>query len=124
MVCGASPQSLLLLLTADHHKFIVKDLTDLRALTSMKFLVYAVSLTMEIRVGRKRTIVIPKAVAEALGIDEGSRLVLEVRDGCILLKPIPDAITLSIRGEKIAKVSIEDLEATSLEEQERYLEEA
>ena len=100
------------------------NLAELIALISRKLLVRSVSLSLEIRVGRKRTIVIPKAVAEALGIDEGSRLVLEVRDGYILLKPIPDAISLSIRGEKIAKVSIEDLEATSLEEQEKYLKEA
>jgi len=78
-------------------------------------------LTMDIRVGRKRTIVIPKAVAEALGIDEGSRLLLEVRDGCIVLKPIPDAISLSLKGEKIARITLEELEETSVEEQRKYL---
>ena len=35
---------------------------------------------MEIRVGKKRTIVIPKNIAEALGIDEGSKPVLEVKE--------------------------------------------
>lgn len=30
------------------------------------------SLTTELRVGKKRTIVIPKAIAEALNLDEGS----------------------------------------------------
>jgi len=79
------------------------------------------SLTMDIRVGRKRTIVIPKAVAEALGIDEGSRLLLEVRDGYIVLKPIPDAISLSLKGEKIARITLEELEETSVEEQRKYL---
>ncbi|MEM4970157.1 MAG: AbrB/MazE/SpoVT family DNA-binding domain-containing protein [Sulfolobales archaeon] len=81
-------------------------------------------LAIEVRVGRKRTIVIPKAVAEALGIDEGSKLLLELRDDHIVLRPIPDAITLSIMGEKIARITLEELEATSLEEQKRYLEEA
>ena len=81
-------------------------------------------LIMKVRVGRRRTIVIPKAIAEALGIDEGSELVLELKDGYIILKPVMDAITLSIKGEKIAKVSIEDLEATSLEEQKKYFEKA
>lgn len=81
-------------------------------------------LTMEIRVGRKRTIVIPKSVAEALGIDEGSRLILEVRSGCIILKPVPDAIYLSLYGEKIARVSLGELEETSVEEQEKYSTEA
>ena len=81
-------------------------------------------MTLEVRVGRKRTIVIPKAVAETLGIDEGSKLLLELRDNHIVLKPMPDAVTLSIRGEKIAKVTLEDLEATSLEEQKKHIEEA
>ena len=81
-------------------------------------------MTMNIRVGRKRTIVIPKAVAEALGIDEGSELVLELREGYIVLRPVLDAITLSIKGEKVARVSIEGLEATSLEEQRKYCEKA
>lgn len=79
------------------------------------------SQTFEIRVGKKRTIVIPKVVAEMLSIDEGSRLVLEVRDGSIVLKPVLDAITLSIRGEKIARVNLEDLEAVSVEEQKKYI---
>jgi len=79
------------------------------------------NLTMDIRVGRKRTIVIPKAVAEALGIDEGSRPLLEVRDGYIVLKPIPDAISLSLKGEKIARITLEELEETSVEEQRKYL---
>ncbi len=35
---------------------------------------------MEIRVGKKRTIAIPKNIAEALGIDEGSKPVLEVKE--------------------------------------------
>jgi len=81
--------------------------------------VNVVGLTIEVRVGRKRTIVIPKAIAEALGIDEGSKLLLELKDDHIVLKPVPDAIHLSIKGEKIAKVSLEELEATSLEEQRK-----
>jgi len=80
-----------------------------------------VSLTVEIRVGRKRTIVIPKAVAEALGIDEGSKLKLTVENGKIILEPIPDAIQLSLRGDKLGKVSLKDLEAESIEIQKKYI---
>ncbi|MEM1830760.1 MAG: AbrB/MazE/SpoVT family DNA-binding domain-containing protein [Desulfurococcaceae archaeon] len=36
--------------------------------------------SLTVRVGRKRTIVIPKNVANALGIDEGSLVVLAVSD--------------------------------------------
>jgi len=76
---------------------------------------------MEVRVGRRRTIVIPKAIAEALGIDEGSRLKLEVKNNIIILKPIPDAIQLSLRGEKIARITLEELEAESIGQQKRHI---
>ncbi len=78
------------------------------------------SLTAEVRVGKKRSLVIPKAIAEALDIEEGSKLLLEVKNGCIVLKPIPDAISLSIRGEKFARITLEELEVVSLEEQEKH----
>jgi antitoxin MazE len=78
-----------------------------------------VGLAIEVCVGKKRTIVIPKAITDALGIDEGSKLLLELRDDHIVLKPIPDAVILSIRGEKIARVTLEELEAISLEERKR-----
>ena len=41
---------------------------------------------MKLRVGRKGYIVLPKAVREAVGIDEGDEVIVEIRDG-ILLKP-------------------------------------
>ncbi len=80
-----------------------------------------VDLALEVRVGRRRTIVIPKVVAEALGIDEGSRLLLEVRGDSIVLKPVRDAIWLSLRGEKIAKITLEELESESIVQQEKCL---
>ncbi len=78
-------------------------------------------LVVEVRVGRRRTITIPKKVAEALGIDEGSRLKLEVRGDSIILKPVLDAVQLSIRGEKIARINLRELEAESIIEQRRYM---
>jgi len=41
-----------------------------------------------IKVHRKGIIVLPKSVREALGIEEGSLLVLEVEDNRILIKPL------------------------------------
>jgi antitoxin MazE len=79
------------------------------------------SLTIELRVGKKRTIVIPKAIAEALNIDESSRLLAEVKDGYLVLKPLPDAITLSLKGNKIAKVTLKELEAVSIEEEKKRI---
>ncbi len=76
-------------------------------------------LTIEVKVGKKRTIVIPKSVAEALGINEGSRLLIEVKSGYMIVRPLPDAIYLSLHGEKLAKVTLNELEETSVEEQEK-----
>ncbi len=79
------------------------------------------ALKLEVRVGKRRTIVIPKEVAEKLGISEGTRLELEVRGESIVLRPIPDAVYLSLYGKKYARVSLEGLEETSVEEQEKYI---
>ncbi|RLE70377.1 MAG: AbrB family transcriptional regulator [Thermoprotei archaeon] len=76
----------------------------------------------EIRVGKRRTIVIPKAIAEALNIEEGSKLRLEVKGDSIILKVIPDAIWLSVHGEKFAKITLKELEGESIEKQKEYIE--
>jgi len=76
----------------------------------------------EIKVSRRGTIVVSKEVAEALNIEEGSRLRLEVKGDSIVLRVVPDATRLSIHGEKFARMTLEELEEKSIEEQERYVE--
>ncbi|MCS7142136.1 MAG: AbrB/MazE/SpoVT family DNA-binding domain-containing protein [Candidatus Nitrosocaldus sp.] len=44
-------------------------------------------MTIRLKVGRKGYIILPKAVREPAGIDEGDELIVEVRDG-IVLKPV------------------------------------
>ena len=39
----------------------------------------------------------------------------------MVLQPIRDAVWLSLYGKKFAKVTLEDLEATSIEEQDKYV---
>jgi len=43
-------------------------------------------LTLKLKVGRKGYIILPKAIREAVGIDEGDEVIVEIKDG-ILLKP-------------------------------------
>lgn len=43
-------------------------------------------MTLKLKVGRKGYVILPKAVREAVGIDEGDEVVVEIRDG-IVLKP-------------------------------------
>ena len=78
---------------------------------------------LKIRVGKKRTIVIPKRVAEELGVDEGTILSAYVEGNKLVLEPIPDAVTLSLRGKKIAKVTLKELEEESVAIQEKYINE-
>ena len=80
------------------------------------------SQTMLVRVGRRRTLVIPKAVAEALGIREGSLLELRVEGSRIVLEPVPDAVEISLHGRKIARATLEELESESVERQREYIE--
>jgi len=43
-------------------------------------------LTLRLKVGRKGYVILPKAVREAVGIEEGDEVIVEVGDG-IVLKP-------------------------------------
>lgn len=44
-------------------------------------------MTLTLKVGKKGYVILPKAVREAVGIDEGDEVRVEIRDG-ILLKPV------------------------------------
>ncbi len=43
-------------------------------------------MPLKLRVGRKGYIILPKAIREAVGIDEGDEVIVEIGDG-IILKP-------------------------------------
>ncbi|QIW24480.1 AbrB/MazE/SpoVT family DNA-binding domain-containing protein [Sulfolobus sp. S-194] len=73
----------------------------------------------KVRVGKKLTIHIPKAVAEELNIKEGDILSLKVKDNKIILE-YNDAILLSIKGKKFAKITLDEIEKISEEEQNSY----
>ncbi len=50
------------------------------------FTIGGLGLTLKLRVGRKGYIILPKAIREAVGIDEGDEVIVEIRDG-IVIKP-------------------------------------
>lgn len=74
------------------------------------------------KIGKRRTLVIPRNIAEKLGIKEGDKVRLTVLEDKIVLEPIRDAVWLSLYGRKVAKMTLEELESTSVEEQMRYVE--
>jgi len=55
-------------------------------------------LTLKLRVGRKGYIILPKAIREAVGIDEGDEVIVEIRDG-IILRPAKRSVDI----EKLRK---------------------
>ena len=83
----------------------------------------ALSLTVKARIGKKRVLVIPKAIAEKLSLDEGSTVRITAIGDKIIIEPLRDAIWLSLHGEKIAHVTLKELEEESIEQQKRYLKE-
>ena len=44
-------------------------------------------MTLKLKIGRKGYVIIPKAIRESVGIEEGDEVIVEVGDG-ITLKPI------------------------------------
>ena len=74
-----------------------------------------------VRVGRGRRVVIPRRFAEALGIVEGSLLMVRVVDGRLVLEPVLDAVALSLRGRKVAETSLRGFESESVERQRKYI---
>lgn len=84
-------------------------------------------MTLRLKVGRKGYIILPKALREAVGINEGDEVIVEIRDG-ILIRPIKkfdeDKLRKAFRNhrEKLMKLNtIEpkpgDLKDISLEEE-------
>ena len=57
--------------------------------------------SMRIRVGKRRTIVIPKHVTEKLGINKGSILQIEVSGESIILRPELTAIDIVLKEKSM-----------------------
>ena len=59
-------------------------------------------MTLKIKVGRKGYIILPKAIREAVGIDEGDEVIVEVGDG-IILKPVKKKVDVVKLKESLRK---------------------
>ncbi|RLF17285.1 MAG: AbrB/MazE/SpoVT family DNA-binding domain-containing protein [Thermoprotei archaeon] len=78
-------------------------------------------LSVETKVGKKRVIVIPKKIADAIKLNEGQkvRIIADVDNDSIIIRPIRDAIWLALHGRKIGKIMPKEIEEESLREQEK-----
>ena len=59
-------------------------------------------MTLKLRVGRKGYIILPKAVRDVFGIDEGDEVVVEIRDG-IVLKPAKRSVDVEELRKSLRK---------------------
>ena len=76
-----------------------------------------------VRVSKKRTIYIPKEIADKVGISEGTYLELVVEDNKLVMIPIPDPFWLALKGPKFASMSVDEIEKISEEEQRAFMNE-
>lgn len=67
-------------------------------------------------------LVIPKKIADYLKLGEGSIVKITAVGNKIIIEPYYDAVWLSLYGEKIARVTLEELEGESVEWQKKYIE--
>ncbi|MEM2122404.1 MAG: AbrB/MazE/SpoVT family DNA-binding domain-containing protein [Candidatus Bathyarchaeia archaeon] len=72
----------------------------------------------KVRVSKKNTLYIPKAIAEAADIGEGSTLKMRVEDSKIVLEPLHDPFDLALKGSKFARTTLKEFEEESEELQD------
>lgn len=77
---------------------------------------------MLVRVGKRKTLVIPKKIAQKLGINENTLMNLDVEGDKIVMTPLMDAVWLSIHGEKFGRITLKELEEESVAEQKKRIE--
>ncbi len=70
---------------------------------------------IKVRLSKKNTLYIPKEIARAVGIKEGSILKLRVEGSKIIIEPIPDPFDLALKGRKFARTTFEEFEKESEE---------
>lgn len=77
-------------------------------------------LEIKAKVGKKDTIYIPRRIAEASGIKEGTSILIKAEKDRLEIEAIKDPISLATKGEKFARISFEEAERISMEEQAGY----
>ncbi len=75
-------------------------------------------VVVETKIGKKRVIVIPKVIADAVKVHEGQKVRIMAVEDKIVIEPVRDAIWLALYGRKIGKILPEEIEEESLHEQE------
>lgn len=72
---------------------------------------------VKVRISKKRTLYIPRAIAETVGIQEGDFVKLRVEGSKIVIEPALDPFYFALKGQKFAKITFEEFERESEEMQ-------
>ena len=75
---------------------------------------------MSAKIGKKFALYLPKSVVDTLKVKEGDRVKISVEGEKMIVEVIRDSIDLALHGKKFAKISAEEVEKISLEEQRNY----
>ncbi len=75
---------------------------------------------MSARIGKKFTLHLPKKIVDYLKIKEGDKVKISVEGKKMVVEVIRDPIDLALHGKMFAKISAEEVEKISLEEQSKY----
>ena len=78
-----------------------------------------ISITMETTIDKAGRLVVPKAVREASRLRPGTRVRFRVRDGCIVIEPVPLDVSLERHGSAVVAVLREGQPALTAAEVEK-----
>ncbi len=78
------------------------------------------SLEVSAKIGKKFALYLPKSVVDTLKVKEGDKVKISVEGEKMIVEVIRDSIDLALHGKKFAKISAEEVEKISLEEQRNY----
>jgi len=78
------------------------------------------SQAIVLRVGKKGAIYLPRSIIESLGINEGDKVLVEVKGNKLILEFIPDPLSLALRTRKWTKTTVREFEKETEREQNEY----
>ncbi len=70
------------------------------------------------QVGKNWVLYPPRSFLRAIGAEEGSDVLFELKDNRIIVQTIPDPLSFAVRGKKFWKTTVEEFEAESEAEQQ------
>ncbi|MHA1610325.1 MAG: AbrB/MazE/SpoVT family DNA-binding domain-containing protein [Candidatus Njordarchaeales archaeon] len=71
-----------------------------------------------LKVGKKGAIYLPRKLIKKLGISEGDKVLVRVKENKVILEFIPDPISLALKTKKWASTTVKEFEKESERMQE------